>query len=408
MSHTVSMLGARGTGPAIMVIDEYPYLRAGSPEMDSVIQAVIDEAAVGDFGSGWPHPVTVIVCGSAMSVMTRILSGTSPMRGRAMLELPLASFDYRHARGFWNIEDPAVAFSVDSVLGGAAGYKDLTTSVPVPTGSDEFVGWLSSTVLNPSHALFREDEYLLREDPRITAEAPYYSLLGAIAAGRTSQGRIAATVGRAPGDIVHHLKVMTTAGFLVRDHDLLTRRRPSYRIADPIVRFIHLVTRRHMALLEDRRAGVAWARAASTYRSNVVGPHFEWICRRWVDLYASSETLGGPSGRARRLQINHRDRRRAFELDIAVPCDQPWIGPSRGLVPIQAIGEAKTTRVNPRDLQRLDRINRLLDENERVSAAPRTKLLLFSLQGFSTELAEIARRRPDVELVGLERLYDGT
>ena len=408
VSHAVSMLGERGAGPAVMVLDEYPYLRAGSPEMDSVIQAVIDEAAIGDFGSGWSSPVTVIVCGSAMSVMTGIVSGSSPMRGRAMLDLPLAAFDYRQARNYWGITDPTAAFSVDSVLGGAAGYKDLTASVPVPTGADEFVKWLSSTVLNPSHALFREDEYLLREDPRITAEAPYYSLLGAIAAGRTSQGRIAATVGRAPGDIVHHLKVMTTAGFLVRDHDLLTSRRPSYRIADPIVRFSHLVTRRHLALLEDRRAGDAWSRAAPTYRSNVVGPHFEWICRRWVDRYASAKTLGGPTGPARRLRINHRDRRRAFELDMAVPSDQPWMGTSASRVPIQAIGEAKAARMGAGDLQRLDRIAALLAENQRVSAAPGIKLLLFSQQGFSTSLAGAARHRPDVELVDFERLYDGS
>ena len=36
---------------------------------------------------------------------------------------------------------------------------------------------------------------------------------------------------------------MTTAGFVVRDHDLLISRRPTYRIADLIVRFHHLVTR---------------------------------------------------------------------------------------------------------------------------------------------------------------------
>ena len=35
-------------------------------------------------------------------------------------------------------------------------------------------------MLNPSHVLFREDEYLLREDPRVTDEAAYYSLLQAV------------------------------------------------------------------------------------------------------------------------------------------------------------------------------------------------------------------------------------
>ena len=69
--------------------------------------------------------MTVIVCGSAMSAMTGILSGTSPLRGRAALDMPLAAFDYRQSRRFWGIEDPAVAFAIDAVVGGAPGYKDL-------------------------------------------------------------------------------------------------------------------------------------------------------------------------------------------------------------------------------------------------------------------------------------------
>ena len=408
LSYAVALLGEQGAGPGVLVLDEYPYLRGSSPELDSALQAVVDEAAVGDLGSEWSSPVSLIVCGSAMSVMTGILSGTSPMRGRATFDLPLASFDYRQARGYWGIDDTAVAFAVDSVLGGAAGYKDLTASVPIPTRADDLVGWLASTVLNPSHALFREDEYLLREDPRITAEAPYYSLLGAIAAGRTAQGQIAAAVGRAPGDIVHHLKMMTTAGLVVRDHDLLTTRRPIYRIADPIVRFGQLVTRRHMALLEDRRATEVWSRAASTYRSNVVGPHFEWICRRWVNRYASPETLGGLTGPAHRLQINHRDRHRSFELDIAAAREPPDGGHGTTRVWLQAIGEAKAARLGSTDLHRLDRIAGLLAEHRRVSPAPEIKLLLFSLRGFTPELVTAARHRPDVELVDLPRLYHGT
>ena len=408
LNYAVSALGEGGSGPQVLVLDEYPYLRRGSPELDSVIQAVMDEAGAGDLGAEWQWPVTVIVCGSAMSVMTGILSGTSPMRGRAMLDMPLSSFDYRQARRFWDIDDPATAFSVDSIVGGAAGYKDLTAIAETPASPQDLAGWLAATVLNPSHALFREDEYLLREDPRIKVEAPYYSLLQAIASGRTSQGQIAAAVGRAPGDIVHHLNVMTTAGFVVRDHDLLTTRRPTYRIADPIVRFHHLVTRRRLALLEERHADQVWSRSVATYRSNVVGPHFESICRRWVNRYASAETLGGPIGPAHRLQVNHRDRRRSFELDIAAPAVEPPDGPGKpSPVLIQAIGEAKAKRLDTPDLARLDRITDLLAAHKRISPAPAAKRLLFSLDGFTTDLSEAARHRHDVELVDLHRLYEG-
>lgn len=406
LGYAAAMLGRRGGGPQVLVLDEYPYLHRACPELDSAVQALIDEAAAGGLGSEWPSTAAVIVCGSAMSVMTGVLNGASPMRGRAALDMPLSPFDYRRARGLWGIDDWETAFMVDSIAGGAAGYKDLTAAAGAPERPEEVGGWLAATVLNPSHALFREDEYLLREDPRITAEAPYYSLLGAVAAGNRQQGRIAAAVGRGSGDIVHHLRVMTDAGFVVRDDDLLTPRRPSYRIADPIVRFHHLITRRHMPLLEDRRAGEVWAESGAVYRSGIAGPHFETVCRRWVNRYASPETVGGRIGTARRLQVKDRTRRSSFELDLAAPARKRGAG-GRETV-IQAIGETKAGRMDASDLGRLDRTADLLDGRKGVSTAPELKRLLFSLKGFDAELSAAARRRPDVELIDPPRLYEGS
>ncbi len=407
LGYAVNLLGGQGGGPKALVLDEYPYLRQASPELDSCVQALMDESAAGGLGSAWQATVSVIVCGSAMSVMTGILSGTSPMRGRAALDMALAPFDYRQSRGFWGFVDPATALGVDAVVGGAAGYKDLTAAAGVPTGPEELAEWLCATVLNPSHALFREDQYLLREDPRVTVEAPYYSLLQAIASGRASQGRIAEAVGRAPGDIVHQLNVMTTAGFVVRDDDLLTTRRPAYRIADPIVRFHHLVTRRSRAMLEDRRAAEVWAGAADTYRSQIVGPHFKSLCRRWVDRYAADETLGGPVAPARRMQVNDQNRRQSFELDVVAATSLPGVGSPRRTT-VQLLGEAKASRLDAEALARVDRIAELLDERQGVSLAPTGRRMLFSIQGFSADLEATARRRQDVQLIDLDRLYEGT
>jgi hypothetical protein len=127
-----------------------------------------------------------------------------------------------------------------------------------------------------------------------------------------------------------------------------------------------------------------------------------------VNRYASTETMGGPIGPAHRLQINNRDRRSAFELDIAAPAIEPLDPPSsRGAVVIQVIGEAKATRLDLPDLARLDRITDLLADNKRISPAPTIKRLLFSLDGFTADLSKAAHRRHDVELVGLDRLYEG-
>ena len=404
MEQAVGVLGRRGTQPQVLVIDEYPYLCQNSPDLDSAIQALMDEASAGRLAERWTAPVSVVLCGSAVSVMARILSGTSPLRGRATLDMPLAAFDYRQARGYWGIDDLNTAFAVDTVVGGAAGYKDLTADVGIPATRHDLPAWLAATVLNPSHVLFREDEYLLREDPRITDEAVYYSVLQAVANGRGTPTKIAEALARTSNDISHHLGVMTTAGFVVRHEDLLADRRPLYRVADPIVRFHHLINRRHRGRLEDRQALEVWTESEATYRSGIAGPHFESMCRLWTDRYASEAALGGPAGPSASLQANDRRARQSFELDVVALRR----GPAEGTLRIiQLIGEAKVHQLDVDALERLDRIGGLLDGRSGVTLAPTTKRLLFAARGFTPRLTAAAAARPDVELVDLARLYEG-
>jgi uncharacterized protein len=60
--------------------------------------------------------------------------------------------------------------------------------------------------------------------------------------------------------------------------------------------------------------------------------------------------------------------------------------------------------MDARPLRRLEHL-RGLPPGDRVGEPPR--LLLFSRSGFAADLAEEAAARPDVELVGLERIYRG-
>ncbi len=290
------------------------------------------------------------------------------------------------------------------MVGGAAGYKDLTADAGIPDRPDDLPAWLAATVLNPSHVLFREDDYLLREDPRVTDEATYYSLLGAVADGRTAPTKIAEALARTSNDISHHLRVMTTAGFVVRHEDLLADRRPLYRVADLIVRFHHLINRRHRARLEDRHALEVWADAEATYRSGIVGPHFESICRLWTDRYASESTLGEPAGPSASVQVNDRRRHQSFELDVVALRRGPR---ARRTKTIQLIGEAKAHQLDLDALERLDHLGDLLAGRSGVTQSPTAKRLLFSARGFTPELAAAGRTRPDVELVDLDRLYEG-
>lgn len=388
-------------GFGLVVIDELPYLldgRAGSA-IPSVLQMLVDDSRERP-----GPPRRVIVCGSALAVMTQLLSGTKALRGRAELDLLLRPFDYRTAAEFYQAPDADTAFLLHAVFGGSPGYRDLLPFVPRnPADVDRL---LAATVLNPAHALFSEAGYLLREDPRVTDRALYHSVLAAIAAGQRTPTAIGGVAGRDARSLTHPLEVLTSAGFVVREDDVLLQRRPRLRLADPIVAFHQLITQPRLATFEDRRTDEGWADARPTFESGVLGPHFEHLAREWVRRFAGPDTLGGPVGEVGSTVVNDPAGRAQHEVDVVA------LAPGQrrhGNHPtVRVLGEAKAsgTPRGLRDLDRLQRIRSLLTSRGIDAAA--AKLLLFGRSGFSPDLVTAAGQLDDVELIDLDRLYAST
>jgi hypothetical protein len=373
--------------PAVVVLDEFPYLLRQSPELPSVLQRLHDDRRSGP-------AKRLLLCGSSLSVMSSLLTGSQPLRGRARLDLRVPVFDYRQAADYWGIADPRLALAVDAVLGGAAGYRDLVEHGP-PSSLDDFGAWLSATVLNPSHALYREDEFLLREDPRISDRGLYNSILLALAAGESTPSRLGGRLGRDRTSLAYVLNVLIEAGLVRKDEDLGSPKRPSYVVADPIVRFARLIVAPNRLRLDERDAAAVWAEAQHTWQANILGPHLEQVARRWVAAYASRPTLGGAAGRVGSLTVADRANRTTLQLDLAATD-----GAGRYLV----LGEVKATaeRRDIADLRRLERARALAGD-----PASEARLMLVSAAGFAPALSAEASGRADVELVDLDRLYTG-
>lgn len=391
------------SGPErLLVIDELPYLLAQAPgaAIPSVLQSLFDASR----DSGGAPARRVIVCGSALAVMAEILSGQKALRGRVQLALILRPFDYRTNAAFYGVENPQVAFHLYAIFGGIPGYRDLLAGAS-PQTNDELRDLLLETVCNPSHALFSEPAYLLREDPRVTSRALYHSILGAISAGATTPTGIAGVLGRDARSLAHALDVLITAGFVRKADDLLHQRRPTLRLADPIVRFHDLVVNPRLPAFEDRRALPAWEHAQPALRSRLYGPAFEELAREWTARHAGVETLGGPAGEVGTTVINDSSGKAQYEVDVVVLA----AGQRRQArnPEILAIGEAKDSdrQRTMRDLARLDRIRSLLVA--RGAGASSVKLLLFSRSGFDVKLEIVATERDDIELIDLNRIRYG-
>jgi DNA-binding transcriptional ArsR family regulator len=262
--------------------------------------------------------------------------------------------------------------------------------------------WLAAGPLNPASALFREDDYLLTEQRSLVDRALYHSVVATIAAGNTSQGAIAAALGREQRAVQHPLRALEEAGFVDRHDDVLRSRRPIYRLADPIVRFHHVVTRPDLARFEDRRTAEAWADAQDRFASLVLGPHFEDLSRTFAFRFASPATMGGEIAHVGAAVINDHKGRSQHQIDLVA-----LRAGGRDTAAVAALGEAKHTTA-PRtlsDLARLEKIRTLI--SARHSDAATAKLLLFSAHGFDRNLVRAAAARSDVELIDLDRLYNG-
>ena len=153
-------LGTRGQSTTV-VLDEFPYLVGASPELPSVVQR-----AFGPRSSLRARSRTrLILCGSALSIMGRLLSGSAPLRGRASLDLLVQPFDFRQSAGFWGLQDrPDLAFMVHAIVGGTPAYRDLLRS-DAPSSRRSFDTWVTRAILDPASPLFREGRYLMAEEP---------------------------------------------------------------------------------------------------------------------------------------------------------------------------------------------------------------------------------------------------
>jgi uncharacterized protein len=384
--------------PVPVVIDEFPYLARADPGLPSVLQEAFRPLRRQRADSR----TRLLLCGSALSFMGKLLAGNAPLRGRAGLELVVRTLDHRLAARFWDITDPRLALKVHAVVGGTPAYRREFARGDSPADDGDFDAWVVRTVLNPETPLFREARYLLAEEPDLRDTALYLSVLAAVADGNTSRGGMAGYLERKATDIAHPINVLEDAGLLRREADVFRENRPTYRIAEPLIAFYHAVMRPVWPQLErPGSAARVWQASGRRFVSNVLGPHFEQVCREWALHHADPALLGGLPARVGHGVVHDAAARTGHEVDVAVV----GIADGASRAPLLAVGEAKWNDVmGIGHLERLRHIRELITRASRYDTST-TRLLCFSGAGFNDRLRLTAAESPDVLLVDLAELY---
>lgn len=381
----------------LVILDEYPYLIEHSPELDSVIQRVLSPRGAARTSSR----ARLVLCGSAMSVMRHILGGSAPLRGRAGLDLRISPFDFRTARELHDIDDLATAVRTYAVLGGVAAYAREMSSSDLPDDPEDFDRWICRRVLSPAAPLFGEIPLLLSEDPA-TAKARkpnlYHATLAGIARGHTTHSALTSYVKIPGASLAPIVEALVAAHLVERIQDPVRGNRPTYHPGDPLIRFHYAVIRRHQVRLARHNADTRkiWDHLRPAFDSQVLGPAFESMARYWIVHFAPPGAIGGVPDHVGPTVLSLPDGGEQ-QIDMVVAADDAEAPSGRTVL---ALGEAKAgERLGMRHVRRLEGARDALG-----ARASHATLLLFGSR-FTRGVVDAAGERPDLELIGLDRLY---
>ncbi len=305
----------------LVILDEFQWLCASSPELPSVLQRLWDLE--------WQRGtrVMLILCGSFIGFMEReVLGARSPLHGRRTAALHLTPFGFREAAAFhprWSREEQARAYFV---CGGIPAYLRRLEQE-------------RSVSQNIAHEFFeidaffqREPEFLLREELAEVKQAA--SILEAVALGRRAQGDIARAIGLSTSALAPHLKSLVALGYLERVVPLLPGRAPrtavAYRIADPLLRFWFRFLEPHWSMLRRYTPQRAFEQIVAPQWDAFCGEGFERLCREALPLLYDSEGVTG------RFEIGeYWDR--AVQIDVVGLRADGWIDLGESRWPARAV-----------------------------------------------------------------------
>jgi uncharacterized protein len=394
-----SLLRLGAAGPLPIVLDEFGYVLEADPTVDSVMATLLGPLS----RRADPGQARLILCGSALAMMSALTQGEAALRGRTGVEVVMQPNDFREAaRPLGSGAARDLATRVYAVIGGVIGYATDMVDHDLPADVVDFDRWVAERVLSSAATLHHEATTLLAEDPTLAASrtAMQHSILGAIANGSVTAGTISKQLKRPISNLDPVMKRLIAAGFVVRNDDPIRAQRPTYALADPFLHFHYAILEPHRTLLRERKPREVWEqRLLATFDSRVRGPVFEEQARVWVRRFAAPATLGGYPDHAgpSTAVVDGKE----YQLDVVVAAGVDGVEPAGR--DVHAIGEAKAGEaVGTAHLRRLEKARASLG-----TRAAHAKLLLFA-PAFHPDLVTAASARGDVELVDLDRLYEGS
>jgi len=366
---------AAQTERLVVVLDEFPYMVTTFPPLASILQRVWDLTLKNS-------QVMLILCGSYIGMMEETVLGyQAPLYGRRTAQYLLEPLQFKDARLFYpafDLEDQVRAYAV---YGGTPAY--LMTLQPTLSLSDNIL----DGILSRGSFLYDEVRFLLQQELREPRN--YFAILQAIAAGKTRLNEIKlATDIEGATAYLETLQQLHLVERLVPITETQPQksRRGIYRLKDHYLRFWFRYVLPNRSQLERGGGKITLENQILPEIDHFSSLAFEEICQQYFWYFGLAGRLPFvPTNIGKWWRANEEINLVVMGVTDAILVECKWTSKPVG-VDILSTLERKAALIRSE-----------LEERK-------IQFALCSRSGFTSQLADNARQRQDLELLDLEKI----
>ena len=289
----------------ILFIDEYPFLRGDNEAIDSEFQIAIDE---------WQHEscLKLILCGSYMDTMQKLVDSSAPLFGRFTEIMKLKPFDYYDAAKFFPDRTNEEKMLLYSVFGGIPFYLMQLDDNLSPVENIQ-------RLLIPEGAML-ENEIRLQLTAELSKEENANFVLEKIASGVGRYSDIARDFSGSSGKLSHTLGKLEGMGLIEKDSPInasSNKRQHRYIICDNLLDFYYTFLFRETTARSAMSTEVFFNKKVEGQLNDSYLPRkFEQVAAEYLVRQNRAGNIEPPFSAIGRYVYNDKARRQNGEFDV--------------------------------------------------------------------------------------------
>lgn len=266
----------------IVVIDEYPYLKAmnDSATVDSIFQNIIDNRLAN---------IELILSGSHIGMMKDTLQEKNALYGRFAVTIKLNELNYLEAAKFYPDKTPYDKATHYAVFGGSPFVNQALQ--PTATIRENII----STILNPMSAVYLYASQLLLSDYSVKINAE--RIFSVIGNGKKRYTEIEDKLDvKKTGNLSKQIKSLIDLEIIARNspiNKIGDNKKSTFEINDNLLRFYFTFIYKNASALQVLGAEAFYDEYIAPALTDFISRRFEGICRDYFSLQVRSGKVKG-------------------------------------------------------------------------------------------------------------------